>query len=243
VIGSAELQRRESELDDCLVPSSAAAADQLRVLGVSLRTAIRRFTRGRHQLGDAGGGDDGRFGGRAPGGAGPGGAAQPTRCFRSPICRACGSTAEVPEQQAGQGEAWGQSVDIEIPALGSRGSPRKLIYVADTVDPETRTVTVRSELDNTRPAAQAGDAGHLADRGRGLSSGWWCPVGAVVRENDADTCSSKYRQPRQATALTPVACPRAAGMRAGAVGTQAGQKIVVEGAFHMNNERKRKELE
>jgi cobalt-zinc-cadmium efflux system membrane fusion protein len=42
----------------------------------------------------------------------------------------------------------GQSVSIEVPALGNEKLWGKLIYVGQTINPETRTVLVRTELDN-----------------------------------------------------------------------------------------------
>ncbi|MCZ7153742.1 efflux RND transporter periplasmic adaptor subunit, partial [Salmonella enterica] len=59
--------------------------------------------------------------------------------------------AEVPEQQAAL-VAEGQTVEIDVPSLGAgTGRSRiagKLIYVGRTVNPESRTVLVRTELEN-----------------------------------------------------------------------------------------------
>ena len=57
------------------------------------------------------------------------------------------AVAQVPEQQISQVKV-GQSVSIEIPALGNEKRVGKLIHVGQTVNPETRTVLVRTELDN-----------------------------------------------------------------------------------------------
>ena len=147
--------------------------------------------------------------------------------------------AEVPEQQAAKVRV-GQSVEIEIPALAARRIA-KLNYVADTVDPQTRTITVRSELDNRdrllKPAMLATfliESGPVAQL--------VVPVGAVVRENDADYVFVEVSAGRFKLLETKLAAARG-GMRPVVSGLQNGQKIVVEGAFHMNNERKRKELE
>ena len=148
-------------------------------------------------------------------------------------------TAEVPEQQAAQVRA-GQVVDIDVPALGER-LRGKLIYVADTVNPDTRTLAVRSELDNKdrrlKPAMLATMLIQAAPMERLV-----VPARAVVREGDADhvfveQAAGRFR-------LTPVKLgPDADGRRAVLSGLEAGQRVLTDGAFHLNNERKRKELE
>jgi cobalt-zinc-cadmium efflux system membrane fusion protein len=68
------------------------------------------------------------------------------------------------------------------------------------------------------------------------------PAQAVVRENDRDhvfvrTAELRYR-------LTPVELgPAQDELRPVLKGLPQGSEVVTEGAFHMNNERKRAELE
>ena len=150
------------------------------------------------------------------------------------------AVAEVPEHQIDLIEL-GQEVDIEVPALNDKPIKGKLIYVADVVNPQTRTVTVRSEIKNfnheIKPEmlvsmlVQSKPVSHLS-----------VPVRAVVRENDKNyvfvkIASNKYR-------LREVAIgDDYQGMVAIENGLDSGETIVSEGAFHLNNERKRKELE
>lgn len=150
------------------------------------------------------------------------------------------AVAEVPEHQIDLIEL-GQEVDIEVPALNEKPIKGKLIYVADVVNPQTRTVTVRSEIKNfnheIKPEmlvsmlVQSKPVSHLS-----------VPVRAVVRENDKNyvfvkIASNKYR-------LREVAIgDDYQGMVAIENGLDSGEIIVSEGAFHLNNERKRKELE
>jgi cobalt-zinc-cadmium efflux system membrane fusion protein len=113
--------------------------------------------------------------------------------------------------------------------------------VADTVNPETRTVTVRSRVDNAgrqlKPAMLATMLIQAAAVERIV-----VPAEAVVRENNADhvfveTAPRSYR-------LTPVRLgPEGGGQRPVLDGLKAGERIVAAGAFHLNTERKRKELE
>lgn len=150
------------------------------------------------------------------------------------------AVAEVPEHQIDLIEL-GQEVDIEVPALNEKPIKGKLIYVADVVNPQTRTVTVRSEIKNfnheIKPEmlvsmlVQSKPVSHLS-----------VPVRAVVRENDKNyvfvkIASNKYR-------LREVAIgDDFQGMVGIENGLDSGEIIVSEGAFHLNNERKRKELE
>ncbi len=69
------------------------------------------------------------------------------------------------------------------------------------------------------------------------------PAAAVVRESDRDHVYVKESD--SAYRLVPVELGPATqdGLRPVIKGLTAGAPIVVEGAFHMNNERKRSELE
>jgi cobalt-zinc-cadmium efflux system membrane fusion protein len=237
VIGSAELQRRESELDVARAEQQAAA-DQLRVLGVSLDDMQALHAQGSiNSISPVVATISGSVIERK---VTQGQVVQPSDAlFSIADLSRVWVVAEVPEQQAAKVRV-GQSVEIEIPALAARRIA-KLNYVADTVDPQTRTITVRSELDNRdrllKPAMLATfliESGPVAQL--------VVPVGAVVRENDADYVFVEVSAGRFKLLETKLAAARG-GMRPVVSGLQNGQKIVVEGAFHMNNERKRKELE
>jgi len=68
------------------------------------------------------------------------------------------------------------------------------------------------------------------------------PAQAVVRDGDADKVFVEVG-PKQFR-LTPVRLgPDMDGKRAVLSGIKAEQRVLVSGAFHLNNERKRKELE
>ena len=237
VIGRAELQRRESELAIASA-EQRAAADQLRVLGMS-QAAISRL------------GNNGAINSVTPVVSTVAGTVVERRITQGQVVQPADAlyvvadlsevwvTAEVPEQQAALVRT-GQAVDIEVPALGARLTG-KLIYVADTVNPETRTVTVRSRVDNAgrqlKPAMLATMLIQAAAVERIV-----VPAEAVVREDNADhvfveTAPRSYR-------LTPVRLgPEGGGQRPVLDGLKAGERIVVAGAFHLNTERKRKELE
>lgn len=237
VIGRAELQRRESELSIASA-EQRGAADQLKVLGMGAAAVARLGTSG--VINSVTPVVSTMAGTLVERKVTQGQVVQPSDgLFMVADLSQVWVTAEVPEQQAALVKS-GQTVDIEVPALGARLAG-KLIYVADTVNPETRTVTVRSSVDNAnrqlKPAMLATMLIQAAPTERLV-----VPAQAVVRDGDADNVfveigPNRYR-------LTPVRLgPDADGRRPVLSGLKPAQRILVSGAFHLNNERKRKELE
>jgi cobalt-zinc-cadmium efflux system membrane fusion protein len=237
VIGSAELQRRESELAISM-SEQRAAADQLRVLGVSQKSLERLSSTGAiNSVSPVVATMAGTVVERR---VTQGQVVQPSEVlFSIADLSRVWVEADVPEQQAGQVKA-GQNIEVDIPSLGQRLTA-KLIYIADTVDPVTRTVTVRSELDNTdrtlKPAMLATVLIETRPTPRLV-----VPGTAVVRESESDqvfveVAPGEYR-------MTPVRLDKAIGdVRPVLSGLKEGERIVVDGAFHLNNERKRKETD
>lgn len=237
VIGKAELQRRESELAIASA-EQRGAADQLRVLGMSSAAIGRLGTSGViHSVTPVVSTMAGTVVERQ---VAPGQVVQPSDAlYMVADLSQVWVTAEVPEQQAALVKS-GQSVDIEVPALGVRLTG-KLIYVADTVNPETRTVTVRSAVANAnrqlKPAMLATMLIQAAPVERLV-----VPAQAVVRDSDADNVFVEVGP--QQFRLVPVRLgPDVDGRRPVLSGLKPEQRILVSGAFHLNNERKRKELE
>lgn len=237
VIGKAELQRRESELAIASA-EQRGAADQLRVLGMSSAAIGRLGTSGViHSVTPVVSTMAGTVVERQ---VAPGQVVQPADAlYMVADLSQVWVTAEVPEQQAALVKS-GQSVDIEVPALGVRLTG-KLIYVADTVNPETRTVTVRSAVANAnrqlKPAMLATMLIQAAPVERLV-----VPAQAVVRDSDADNVFVEVGP--QQFRLVPVRLgPDVDGRRPVLSGLKPEQRILVSGAFHLNNERKRKELE
>lgn len=147
--------------------------------------------------------------------------------------------ADVPEQSAGSIEV-GQSVQAEIPALNKLALTGKLSFVSSIVNPETRTVLVRMNVPNPnlryKPAMLATMT--LVD---GAERKLVVPVTAVVRENNTDnvfvqTAPGRFR-------LRPVTLgAEFPAFRVIGGGVSEKDTVVVDGAFHLNNERKRREL-
>lgn len=148
--------------------------------------------------------------------------------------------AEAPEQQAFLVEIGGQA-EVQIPALPGQKITGKVIYVADTVNPSTRTVTVRMEVENPerkiKPEMLATMVIH-----RPRVSSLNIPAKAVVRAGDHDYVFVQIAEDQ--FVMTPVSLgPDLGGIRRVIGGLTEGQRIVVDGAFHLNNERILKELE
>ena len=238
VIAAAELQRRQSEYQ-ISVAETRAAADQLQLLGVT-PAAIERL--GKH----------GAVNSLTPVVATLSGVVVERKLAQGQVVQPADAlfvvadlsnlwaVAQVPEQQVSQVKA-GQSVSIEVPALGNEKLLGKLIYVGQTIDPETRTVLVRTALDNSdgrlKPAMLASMLIEAKPADRLV-----IPASAVVRENDMDHVfvaeeAGAFRLVRVKLGM------EQGGQRVVLSGLKGQERVVVDGAFHLNNERNRKEME
>ena len=238
VISKAEMQRRESELSAAQAELNAAG-DQLHVLGMS-RQSIAELskTSAIHSLSNVTSRIAGTIINRE---INLGQVVQPAdELFVVADLSRVWAVAEVPEREIDLIEK-GQEVDIEIPALDTKPIKGKLIYIGDVVNPQTRTVTVRSELNNPKAAIKPDMLVSMLVQSKPTSK-LAVPVQAIVREEDKDhvfvqIAPNKYRL-REVTVGDDYH-----GMVAIVNGIEAGEVVVGEGAFHLNNERKRKELE
>ncbi|MDP2785622.1 MAG: efflux RND transporter periplasmic adaptor subunit [Sulfurimicrobium sp.] len=238
VIGAAELQKRESELAQAQAELQASHG-QLGVLGMT-GSAMAKLaaTRTVHSLSSITATLDGVVIERK---VTPGQVVQPADAlFTVADLSHVWLVAEAPEQQAALIKK-GEAAQAEIPALNGKRIEGRLIYVADTVNPDRRTVTVRMDVDNPerllKPEMLASMLIQGAPQRRLL-----VPAAAVVREDNKDHVFVQLDNQRfQLRAVT-------LGQESGGyipvqAGLKGGERIVTEGAFHLNNERKRKELE
>jgi membrane fusion protein, heavy metal efflux system len=148
--------------------------------------------------------------------------------------------AEVPEQQAALVKK-GEAAQAEVPALDGKNIEGRLIFVADTVNPDRRTVTVRMDVNNPGRKLKPEMLASMLIQGspqRQLQ----VQAAAVVREDNKDHVFVQLEATR--FQLRPVTLGQESnGFITVKTGLKAGEIIVNEGAFHLNNERKRKELE
>ncbi|MFM7026355.1 MAG: efflux RND transporter periplasmic adaptor subunit [Limnohabitans sp.] len=238
VIGSAELQRRESE-QSVTRAELRAAQDQLRLLGIPVEALSPLRDQGVLQpYALVTSTQSGVVIERK---VSNGQVAQPgDPLFTVADLSRVWVVGDLPEQTARTVQV-GQRVDIEVPALGGRQLSGKIVQVGDTVSPETRTVPFRTLVDNSGRDLKPQMLTTMRIRGESLRA-LVVPADAVVRENDRDHVF--VRTGEHLFRLTPVELGGAVGMyRPLLGGLPQGAEIVVEGAFHMNNERKRAELE
>lgn len=151
------------------------------------------------------------------------------------------AVAEIPEQQIAHiGE--GQAINIEVPALDDAQLTGTLAFVGDIVNPATRTVMARANISNNQMLLKPDMLITILLEAK-PENVVAIPSSAVVRENNADHVFVKTMKEKQYK-LTPVTLGRTYQERKEVLqGLQPGDQIVLDGAFHVNNERKRKEME
>ena len=232
VISAAELQRRENEYE-IAAAETRAAQDQLRVLGVSPKSIERLASTGViDSVASVMATIKGVVVERK---IATGQVVQPSDVlFAVADLSRVWAVAQVPEQQVGQVKV-GQSVSIEVPALGHEKLEGKLIYVGQTVNPETRTVLVRSELDNQNGRLKPSMLASMLIESTPTQK-VVIPVAAVVRQDDADYVFVEISDKR--FRLTPIKLAiEQNGHRVVLEGLKPGMRIVSDGAFHLNNHR------
>lgn len=238
VISAAELQRRENEYEIASA-ETRAAQDQLRVLGVSSKAIERLSSTGSIDSVST-------VVATIPGVVvdrkiAAGQVVQPSDVmFTVANLSRVWAVAQVPEQQVSQVKV-GQSVSIEVPALSNEKLVGKLIYVGQTVNPDTRTVLVRTELDNKggrlKPSMLASMLIQAAPVQRVV-----VPITAVVREEESDHVF--VEEANHNFRLIPVRlAPEQNGQRVVLDGLKPGMRIVSNGAFHLNNHRNLKDMQ
>ena len=238
VIGAAELQRRESEYAIAQA-EQRAAADQLRVLGISAKSLDTMAS-------------SGGINSVSPVVATLSGTVVERKVAKGQVVQPADALytvadlsrvwviAQVPEAESSAVKV-GQTVQVEVPALGNGPLSGKLIFVSDIVNPETRTVTVRTEMENPKRELKPAMLATMLIASRPQDR-LVVPSAAVVREDNADYVFVATGE-KQFLLTSVKLGPEQNHVRVVESGLKVGDKIVVEGAFHLNNERKRAELE
>lgn len=238
VISAAELQRRESEAQVSDAELSAAK-DQLHLLGVDAH-AIQELTR-RGQILPSVVITAPRSGTVITRNIALGQVVQPSdQLFTLADLSELWVVGDVPEYAAHFVEQ-GQHVVVHVPALGETSFDGVIVFVSDIVNPLTRTVTVRTEVDNPERKLKPDMLAtvHIDEHAHERLV---IPEGAVVREHNEDYVFVARKD--GGFTLTQVKLDKPVNqMRPVLEGLTPDQSIIVEGAFHLNNERKRKDLE
>jgi membrane fusion protein, heavy metal efflux system len=145
--------------------------------------------------------------------------------------------SEVPEEQA-YVVRLGEPVEVEIPALRDRRLTGRVTFVGNTVNPETRTITVRTTLANADRALKPAMLATMAIREparRALA----IPAAAVVREGTQDHVFVRLQPDLFQLRAVTLAPESNNGLRPVLSGLKPGEAVVVDGSFHLNNERNR----
>jgi cobalt-zinc-cadmium efflux system membrane fusion protein len=238
VISKAEMLRIENELE-AVKADYRASRDQLMVLGMSEKAVEKLEASGQiNSFGDIRSLFDGIIISRD---INVGQIVNPQdNLFHIADLSKLWAVANIPEQQASFIQK-DEVVSIEIPALDNKQIEAKIVFEDSIVDPQTRTVMVRAELDNLGLLFKPDMLTSMYIRSKKISK-LAIPISSVVRENDR-----KYVLV-QNTPKTFRLREVELGMRDGNLisiisGLSEGETVVTDGAFHLNSERKKKELE
>lgn len=238
VIGSAELQRRQSE-QTVAIAEKRAAGDQLKALGLTARRIATLEKTGQIQA-------------TAPITSPLNGTVIERRVAQGQIVNPADvlfivsdlstlwALAEVPEQDA-KFVKTGQRVEVEIPALDNSRTAGKVAYVADVVSPETRTVRVGVVLENGERKLKPSMLITMLIEGR-TSEQQVVPATAVVRENDRDHIFVAHSGNRFRLVPVDLGLERD-GVRPLLKPLTDKTTIVIDGAFHLNNVRAQRAIE
>jgi cobalt-zinc-cadmium efflux system membrane fusion protein len=143
--------------------------------------------------------------------------------------------ADVPEESAGKLHK-GMHVEVKIPSLPDENVEGELSYVSPVVDPATRTIPVRMDLPNPRgifkPAMLASMT--FIDRSERRTT---IPSTAIVREDNKDHVFVQS-SPGMFKLREVTLDGEADDDRIVESGVNPHEKIVLDGAFHLNNQRK-----
>ncbi len=238
VIGSAELQKREVELSVSRA-ELRAATDQLRLIGLREDSIARlRDTGSIASEVNIRATRDGIVIERK---VSQGQVAQPgDPLFTVADLSNVWVVGALPEQDANSVQL-NQRVDVEVAALGAQKLSGRIVFVSDTVQSDTRTVPIRTEVSNPKFELKPQMLATLTLNGTRVKQ-LAVPASAVVRENDKDYVFVQLADNR--FRLTEVTLDAPSGeMRPVRKGLDEGTPIVVDGSFHLNSQRKRAELE
>jgi cobalt-zinc-cadmium efflux system membrane fusion protein len=131
----------------------------------------------------------------------------------------------------------GQKAAVIIPALRNQEIEGVVAHVDSIVNPQTRTVVVRMELANKDGQIKPGMLATMLIESQPVER-LVVPLAAIVREDNHDHVF--VRLDDDLYRMVPVKLgPEGKGFRPVITGLKEGQEIAIEGAYHLNTERKR----
>ncbi len=238
VIGFAELQRREVELSVARA-ELRAASDQLRLIGLSPTTIESLRENG--SLASEVAITATQTGIVVERKISQGQVAQPgDPLFTVADLSNVWVVGALPEKNANS-VYLNQRVDVEVAAIGNTLLHGKIVFISDTVHPDTRTVAIRTAVNNPKFELKPQMLASLVLKGQTVRQ-LAVPASAVVRENGREYVFVQLDKLR--FRLTEVRLDTAVGdYRPVIKGLDEATPIVVDGTFHLNSQRKRAELE
>ena len=234
VIALAELQRRESEASSAKA-EFRAANDQLRVQGMDQPSIDRLAKSGLIE-------STNNVIATIPGEIverkiNKGQVVQPAEAlFTVADLSSLWAVSEIPESNAYLIHK-GQKITLIIPALRNAEVEGVVAHVDSIVNPQTRTVVVRMEVPNKDGLIKPGMLATMMIESQPTER-LLVPASAVIREDNHDHVF--IRQDDETYRMVTVKLgPEGKGYRPVISGLKEGQEIAVNGAFHLNAERKR----
>ncbi|WP_047497197.1 efflux RND transporter periplasmic adaptor subunit [Terriglobus sp. TAA 43] len=143
--------------------------------------------------------------------------------------------ANVPEEE-GAALQQGLEVTVRIPASPTDEIHGRLSYVSPIVDPNTRTIAVRMDVANTGGALKPDQLASMSFVGKSQRQ-LTVPNTAVVREEDKDHVFVRIGKGRYILREVVLGVEEN-DRRAVVSGITEADSLVLDGAFHLNNQRK-----
>jgi cobalt-zinc-cadmium efflux system membrane fusion protein len=144
--------------------------------------------------------------------------------------------AEVPESAAYLIRK-GQKSSIIVPALRNQQIEGVVSHVDSIVNPQTRTVLVRMDVSNQSGQVKPGMLATMLIDSQ-PSERLLVPLEAIVREDNYDYVYVREDDERYRMVMVKLG-PEGKGYRPVISGIKEGAEIVIQGAYHLNTERKK----
>jgi len=142
--------------------------------------------------------------------------------------------AQVPERQIGFLKE-GDDLLIDVPAYESKFVEGKITYLGDIVDPVTRTVTIRSEIDNAHGLLKPDMLITMKVSGKKIER-VGVPINAIVSIDDIPNIFVKTGENKFLMRPVTLGIKNKDAVHIDD-GLLEGEEVVIDGAFHLNNER------
>lgn len=234
VIALAELQRREAEASSAKA-EFGAANDQLRVQGMDQKSIDRLAKTGViESINNVLATIPGEIVERK---ITKGQVVQPADAlFTIADLDALWAVAEVPESAAYLIRK-GQKSSIIVPALRNQAIEGVISHVDSIVNPQTRTVVVRMDVSNQSGQVKPGMLATMLIDSQ-PSEKLLVPLEAIVREDNHDYVYVREDEERYRMVMVKLG-PEGKGVKPVISGLKEGDEIVIQGAYHLNTERKK----